>query len=104
MADIKDIELVDEGKYHKVNAFKVTINDNVLFGFFDFDIDKKAKLNYETSLNGLIRNKDYLGKDFSKLNGELKVKLQPQTKAQLTTAIQEYLEHIKKSREATVTL
>ena len=55
-----------------------------------------------TALSGLIRDKELLGKDFSKLPGELKVKLQASTQRQLEEAIKDHLNNIDKSREATV--
>lgn len=84
MAVIKDIELINEGKWSQIQAFKVNINDNILYGFYrDLSNDIGIGLEFGTAVSGLLRDKEYLGKDFSKLPGELKVKLQPQTQRQL---------------------
>ena len=105
MAVIKDIELIDEGKWSQIQAFKVDINDNILYGFFrELSNDLGIGLEFDIVLSGLIRDKELLGKDFSKLPGELKVKLQASTKRQLKEAIKEFLYFVEKSREATLTI
>jgi hypothetical protein len=104
MAVIKDIELINEGKWYQIQAFKVNINDNILYGFYRELANDNIGLEFGTSVSGLLRDKAYLGKDFSKLPGELKVKLQPQTQRQLEEAIQEFLDFVEKSREATLTI